>query len=354
MPRTSADVPATALASTPPAPLTSPLPATPGQGAGAAASAQARPLSPTTGVVTVLVTLIGWSSIPLFIKHFSHAIDPWTSNGWRYGFSALIWLPVVLVAGRRGTLPAGLWKAALVPAMFNTAGQVAFAWGFYKIEPGLMTFGMRTQIAFIAVGAFALFPAERPVIRSPWYLLGLLMVASGAAGTILLGQPLQGTTTVGVVLAVSSGLLFASYALGVRKFMTGMNPVLAFAAISQYTAGVIVVLMLALGERHGMTALDLSRGQLGLLLLSSVIGIALGHVFYYISIARLGVAVSSGVMQLQPFIVAVASYFLFGEVLRAGQWLSGCMAVMGAVMMLAVQQRMARRAMRARADAIPR
>lgn len=337
---------------TPTAPAASPVPASPATanplapGAPSGGPGAPAPLSPTTGVVTVLVTLIGWSSIPLFIKHFSHSIDPWTSNGWRYGFSALVWLPVVLVAGRRGTLPAGLWKAALVPALFNTAGQVVFAWGFYKIDPGLMTFGMRTQIAFIALGAFLLFPAERPVIRSTWYIAGLLMVAAGATGTVVLGKPLESATALGVLFAVSSGLLFASYALAVRKFMTGMHPVLAFAAISQYTAGVIVVLMLLFGRRHGLEALDLSRGQFGLLLLSSVIGIALGHVFYYISIARLGVAVSSGVMQLQPFIVAVASYFLFGEVLRLEQWMSGCVAVTGAVMMLAVQQRMARRALR--------
>jgi len=302
------------------------------------------PLSPTTGVVTVLLTLLGWSSVPLFIKHFSHDIDHWTSNGWRYGFSALLWLPVVLVAAYRRRLPAGLWKAALVPAMFNTLGQVAFAWAHYKIDPGLLTFGLRTQIAFVAVGAFWLFPGERAVIRSKWYIAGLVMVVCGAAGTILMGKPMQGPTTLGVVLAISSGLLFASYALSVRKFMVGMHPVLAFAAISQYTAAVIVLLMLALGKDYGAGALDLTRGQFALLLLSSVIGIALGHVFYYISIARLGVAVSSGVIQLQPFIVAVASYFLFREVLKPQQWASGCVAVLGAVMMLTVQQRMARKA----------
>jgi drug/metabolite transporter (DMT)-like permease len=305
-------------------------------------------------VITVLCTLLGWSSVPLFIKHFSHDIDHWTSNGWRYGFSALVWLPVVLIAWKRGRTPPGLWRVALVPALFNTLGQVAFAWAHYKIDPGLLTFGLRTQIAFVALGAFVLFPGERAVIRSRWYLAGLVMVIGGAAGTILLGKPMQGATTFGVVLAISSGLLFASYALSVRKFMHGIHPVIAFAAISQYTALVTVVLMLVLGDRAGAGALDLSSGQFGLLLLSSIIGIALGHVFYYISIARLGVAVSSGVIQLQPFIVAVASFFLFGEVLRAQQWASGGVAVTGAVMMLAVQQRMARRALGERDKAIKR
>jgi drug/metabolite transporter (DMT)-like permease len=124
--------------------------------------------------------------------------------------------------------------------------------------------------------------------------------------------------------------------------MHGIHPVQAFAAISQYTAAAMVVLMLLAARRCGAEVLALPGGQIALLLLSAVIGIALGHVFYYTAIARLGVAVSAGVLQLQPFIVAVASLLLFGEKLTAAQWIGGCTAVSGAVMMLAVQRALTR------------
>ena len=74
----------------------------------------------------------------------------------------------------------------------------------------------------------------------------------------------------------------------------------------------------------------------------AVIGIALGHVLYYMSIARLGVAVSAGILQLHPFIVAIASFFLFAEVLTTAQWISGSVAISGAVLMLTAQRRLAR------------
>jgi hypothetical protein len=99
----------------------------------------------------------------------------------------------------------------------------------------------------------------------------------------------------------------------------------------------MVLLMLALGERRGLSALDLPTDQMALLLVSAVIGIALGHVFYYISIARLGVAVSSGVIQLQPFIVSVGQTALGWQSLTVMQWGSGLVAVAGALIMLAVQ-----------------
>ncbi|HYE03628.1 MAG TPA: DMT family transporter, partial [Phycisphaerales bacterium] len=288
-------------------------------------------MSNAAGLITVLLTLAGWSSVPLFLRHLAQYVDFWTSNGWRYGFAALLWAPVVVLGVCRRTIPRSVWAAAVLPAVFNTLGQAAFAWAHYKIDPGLLTFGLRTQIAFVAVGAFALFPSERRVIRSPAFLGGVLLVFLGASGTILLGRtPPRGATGFGVALAVASGALFAAYALSVRRFMHGVHPVRAFAVISLYTALGMVAPMLVMGERGGAVVLGLGAREIALLLVSAVIGISLGHVFYYISIARLGVAVTSGVIQLQPFLVASASYWLYGERLTRLQWASGSVAVAGA------------------------
>jgi len=295
-------------------------------------------LSPFMGVITIVLTLIGWSSVPLFIKHFAESIDLWTSNGWRYGFSAFLWMPVVLWGLYRGGMPAGIWRKSLVPSVMNAIGQVAFAWSFYKIDPATATFGLRTQIIFVAIGAYLLFPSERRLLRDPRMWAGMGMVAIGVGGTIYFGHGLpRGDQAMGVLLAIGSGMCFAAYGLAVRHYMHGYHPVTAFAVISQYTAGVMVLLMLALGEERGLTVLNLPTNQIVLLLASSIIGIALGHVFYYISIARLGVAVSSGVIQLQPFMVSLGQTALGWQSLSMMQWGSGLVAVAGAIVMLAVQ-----------------
>lgn len=325
------------------------------------------PAGPWLGVVTVLLTLAGWCSVPLFITHFSTSIDVWTSNGWRYGFSALLWLPVVIWGWRRRSLPAGLWRASVVPSAFNALGQVAFAWSFYNVDPATATFGLRLQIVFVAAGAYLLFPQERAMLRRPLAWLGIAMVLGGIMGTIYAGYGLPKSKELfGVGLSIAAGLLFAGYGLSVRRYMHGFHPVIAFSAISQYTAAVMVALMLVLGRNlfgdgaggggggmvpwseaawdGGLSALRIGWGQFGLLLLSAVIGIALGHVFYYISIARLGVAVSSGVIQLQPFGVAVGGWLVFGKALAPAQWATGMIAVAGAILMLYVQWRVTSRA----------
>lgn len=312
------------------------------------------------GLITLGMTLLGWSSVPLFLKHFASSMDVWGANGWRYGFSALLWLPVLIYGVTRGTLPKNLWKAAIVPSIFNITGQAAFGWAPYFIDPGLMTFGLRTQIIFVAVGAYMMFPSERRVLRSPAFLGALGVVFAGAMGTLILAQmnktkevaaltefPLvfgyQLTSTqammFGVILSVSAGALFAGYALAVRRYMHGMHPVTAFAAICQYTGIGLVLLMLPLARESGWYVVHMPTKELWLLALSAIIGIALGHVFYYTSIAKLGVAVSSGVIQLQPILVAVGSYFLFQEILSVGQWICGIAAVGAAMVMLAVQHR---------------
>jgi drug/metabolite transporter (DMT)-like permease len=293
--------------------------------------------------LTILMTLVGWSSIPLFLRYFSAHIDPWTSNGWRYGASALFWAPVLVVAAGSGRWPAGLWRAAWVPGLINVTGQICFVWAHYQIEPGLLTFGLRSQILFAALGAFWLFPHERAVIRTPSYLIGAALVIVGTSGSVLLSpQAIDWSRLVGVGLAIASGGLFAAYALSVRTYLPHVNSVMAFAAISQLTAACMVLLMFGLGEQAGAGVWELNREQFIWLLLSALIGIALGHVFYYMSIARLGVAVSAGVLQLQPFLVAVASYVLFGELLLVGQWISGSLAIGGALLMLAIQLRLSR------------
>ena len=165
---------------------------------------------------------------------------------------------------------------------------------------------------------------------------------SRTAVTLLLKPDgLGGGSLNGVLVSIGAGLLYAGYGLSVRKFMHGMPPLVAFAAVSQYTGLALVLLMLPLGDRAGLSVFDLSPTRLMLLALSALIGIGLGHTLYFASIARLGLAVSAGVVQLQPITVSICSYFLFDERLTPGQWSGGLIAIAGAAIMLIAQARLA-------------
>jgi drug/metabolite transporter (DMT)-like permease len=332
--------PAPAVIEKPPA---APTPAGPN-----ASDATQQPRFSGMGVLTIVLTLLGWTTIPLFLRYFKDDIDAWTANGWRYAISALIWGPVLIHSWSKGTMPKGVWRRALVPSLWNAAAQACFGLAPYYIKPGLMTFSLRLQIVFVAVGAAIMFPAERRVLRSPLFIGALLLTVAGTALTLLYSpRGLGEGNATGITLAVASGVGYAAYALGVRKHMMGINPIKAFAVVSQYTAAVLVVGMLIFGEKAGAGAFDHLSGHKWLLLvLSSVIGIGLGHTFYFFSIARLGLVISAGVVQLQPITVSIASIMIFDEELTRRQWLTGLIAVAGAVCMLIVQHRIARRPLR--------
>lgn len=322
------------------------------------------------GLMMLVFTLLGWSSVPLFVTHFSHSINSWTQNGWRYLLGALVWAPVLVWGWMKRTTPRGLWKASVMPAIFNALGQAAFTWSFYNVDTATAAFGLRTQIVFLAVGAYLLFPSERALLRTKGAWIGILLVIVGVVGTMLLRDNAHDAANavgsfnnplLGMAAAVAAGLLFASYGLSVRRNMHGYHPVTAFAAISQITAGISLVLMMGLSreaaqshpgsENRGTHALDfgaavfsLSSGGLAMLFLSAIIGITLGHAAYFISIARLGVAPTSGVLQLQPFCVAIAQFVVFNQVMTGGQWMAGTVAVVGALVLLYAQWRLKRAA----------
>ncbi len=300
------------------------------------------------GAVMILLTLAGWTSIPIFLRWFKDDIDGWTANGWRYGFSAFMWLPVLLWGAYRGSLPKGLWRAALVPSFFNILAQICFGLAPYFISPGLMTFSLRFQIIFLTLGTVRLFPSERRVVKSAGYIVGVTMVLAGTLSVLMLkdGGLFEARggdrPVIGVSLAVGAGFLYAAYALAVRKYMTGIPAFTAFSAVSQYTGVALLTCMFIWGERAGMVLLDLGGTKIFFVLLSAIIGIGIGHTLYYACINRLGLAVSSGVVQLQPITVSIVSFFVFGERLSPAQWAVGILAIAGAGLILYTQHRLSR------------
>ncbi|MGQ0629380.1 MAG: DMT family transporter [Phycisphaerales bacterium] len=302
------------------------------------------PVSAASAVTLILLTLLSWASIPLFLKFFARPdpetntalIDGFTANGWRYGLSALFWLPLLFVAQRRGRMPRSIYAAAVVPSIFNLVGQTAFAWCPYFLEPGFFTFVFRVQIIFVAVGAWLLFPSERATLRSARFWVGVALVVGGSVGLIALQPAGLSTRASGwaIALAVASGAIFAGYGLGVRRCMQGYSPVLAFGVICQYTAAGTVVLMLLFGRGHGVEVLSFGPFNWFMLLASAMIGIAISHVMYYAALQRLGLTMSMGIIQLQPIVTASASVMLGIEQLTPAQWAFGVVGVTGAMVML--------------------
>jgi len=214
------------------------------------------------------------------------------------------------------------------------------------VDASTVAFALRPQIIFVTLGALFFFPAERRVIRSPWFLFGVVLVIGGVLFVIVMGDDFgSGANLSGVLLAVAAAFGFSGYALAIRPVMKIAGPFLAYAVISAYTAIGCIVLMLLFGNRMGADVVGLSMPLLGLLTLSAMLGLAIGHTAYYTAIKHIGVAPSSALIQLQPFTVSIGEVLLpmFAVTLLFSQWIAGSVAVFGAILMLAEQHRIATR-----------
>jgi drug/metabolite transporter (DMT)-like permease len=326
----------------------------------APASAPPAPGLTAAGLAAGGGALFCWTVTPLFVEYLTGHFDLWASNGWRYGLAALMWLPYLVWMLVRRRVPGSVWRRALLPAFFSTVAQIAFVAAFYYTGPAQLTFGLRMQIVATAIGAAILFPAEREVIRRSTFLVGALAVLAGVVGVAAFApgavetveeegivqaalEPTGDSNLFGMFLAAIAGIGYAGYAMSVRKCLAGVSAKLSFSVISLYVGVVLLGLMVLWSGSPVEQLVAIDAWQWVYLLLSVVFGLAAGHVVYFAAMERLGVAQATGIVQLQPFTVAAASFLVFGELLAPAQLLCGTVAVGGAAMMLYTQHLVARR-----------
>ena len=282
----------------------------------------------------MLAALFFWAVVPLFLEHFTHWLDPWTANGARYFFAAAFWLPFVARALRR-MAPAerrAAWGAALVPAAAHAAAQVFFGAAPYFTNATMLNFGCRLSIPFATLFGFWLLADERPLARAPLFWAGVACALGGFRWMFANGFGADGTSAAGMLLLLGFSATWGLYVVFVRRNLSAYPAHLAYGLVSLLTCAPLLVLMFARGDWTAL--LRLPAAQWAWLVFSALIGLTLGHVFYYRAIRTLGPIASEGGMLLIPFQTAVFAHVLLGERLAAAQWIAGAVLILGCALLI--------------------
>lgn len=293
-------------------------------------------LSKVTGVAFLMCTALCWGAVPVLLRDLRSHMDAWTANGFRYALAAILYWPVLVLAMRRGRLTASTVGRCLVPAFLAFGGQVFWALAPYYLEASEIAFLVRLSLLWALIGAMTLFPDERKLLSQPFFYFGLLLTV---IGFVVLSANQAGSTegvsVTGIVVISLCAMFFGFYAVSVRYFLQGVHPLVAFGTVSQFvTAGTLTAMVIA-GDCRDLLILPASKWLV--LIISSILGIALGHSFLYAAVKRLGAAVSSGLLTGTPFITILLAALILGETMTALQWIAGIAMVAGAVFLLRSQ-----------------
>ncbi|HAL92352.1 MAG TPA: hypothetical protein DCM68_04935 [Verrucomicrobia bacterium] len=293
---------------------------------------QSRPFF--VGIAAMLAALFFWAVVPLMLEHFTHWIDPWTANGTRYFFAAAFWLPFVVRA--LGRMAPGerraAWRAALVPAAAHGTAQIFFGIAPYYNNATMLNFGCRLSIPFATIFGFWLLKNERRLARLPLFWAGLACAMGGFGLMFKNGFGTNSTSLAGMGMLLGFSAMWGLYVVFVRRNLSDYPAHLAYGLVSLLTCVPLLALMFGLGDWHALR--HLPAAQWLWLVVSALIGLTLGHVFYYRAIRIMGPIASEGGMLLIPFQTSILAYFLLGERLSATQWVAGAVMILGCTLLI--------------------
>ncbi|MFC1781562.1 DMT family transporter [Planctomycetota bacterium] len=289
------------------------------------------------GTLACLGVVVFWSWGPIFIKYLTGYIDAWTQNLLRYTAACLFLLPALLYSINKNTFDKRLWLKALAPAAANLTMQSLYACGFYYIGAGFMILLTKSAILWVAAFSLIFFPQERPLAKSKRFWLGLLLSAGGLIGVMYFkeGFITDGTIT-GIFFALSMAFMMAVYTISVRIAFRNIDSKDSFSVISIYTVGGFLILTLIFGNPE--SSLQMGIKPWASIIFSGVTSIAMGHIFFYVSIKHIGATIPGLLTLSQPFFVIAISFFLFSESLNTLQLIFGAILLAGSAMAVLAQQ----------------
>lgn len=288
-----------------------------------------------------LGALCCWAIGPLFIKYLTGHIDSWTQNALRYSVACFFWLPFLCYRIRRGTFDRRTWRRSIGPAAANLVMQSLWAKAFYYGDAGFLVLLSKTSILWVTAFSLLFFRDERPLARSLRFWAGLTLSVGGVSGVLYFKGDFQtaGATT-GILIVLLGAMLWGAYTISVKIAFRETDSRSGFSVISLYTTVGLWVGALAFGTPSD--TLELGLGPWMGIVISGVTAIALGHVFFYSAIRRIGATIPMLVILAQPLVVFGLSGVLFNERLNGLQLLFGLVLLVGAALSVWAQQNLKR------------
>ncbi|MCX6031393.1 MAG: DMT family transporter [Chloroflexi bacterium] len=291
-------------------------------------SSQQRPWSTTDLLMLAVVMIwgINFSVLKLALRDFS----PLAFNALRFSAASLIILAIMRLRGESFSLA----RRDLLPVfglglLGHTFYQVIFINGLARTTSSNSSLLMATSPIWVAVFGHLL-GIERNN-RLVW--AGILLSFSGTLLLILGGRQgpsLIGSKLLGDVLILVAAMAWAVYTTGSKPLLARYSP-LKLTALGML-AGTVPLDLISLPALLSQDWTAISAGAWGGLLYSSVFAVAVGYVFWYTSVQRIGNARTAIYSNLTPVVAVIVAWLVVGDRLTPLQLL-GALVVLGGILL---------------------
>src|SRR5436309_12340652 len=293
------------------------------------------------GYAAVFAPVAIWSLPSLFMYYLNRFYDPWAQNFYRYSVACIAILPLVLWRIRRSgpRIDMRAIGLCLVPCVPNVIHQITQVMALSYIGPGVYTIFTRSSVIFTALLALAFFPEERFVIRQWQFQVGTLLGLIGAFGVIWFQANAEShdrhVALPGLLIAFTATFCWALYGVLIKRPSARLGSIRSFGIVSFITSALLFALTFAFGKIG--TPLHAGSQVNFILIISAVSCITLAHVFYYVAIREIGVALAQSLQLLCPAGAMALSAWIYGERLTRAQLWSAAVLLLGAFLAMRVK-----------------
>lgn len=288
----------------------------------------------TTALLFNFGTIICWSIAPVLIRYVKDSYSAVFQSFFRYSVSLIaLWCICFLtidkpVLRRNFKIIRGMIPKIILIALANYGFQIGYTYGFYLVYPGAGTLINQSGVIFSVLLAGLFFTDERKTMKRAMFWIGLAMALTGVVVTVVGGKEFGSFDfNVGVLMITFSSMAWALFSTLIRKWLGELKRIFAVSTIFSIVIPMFLITYLIV---DGFTIPQAPAGTWLILITSGFVGIGIGHSFYYMALPVIGVATTSTLNLLIPFIVGLLSFLIYAETLTVFQIVGGIVLITGA------------------------
>ena len=281
-----------------------------------------------------MVACFLWVWPPIVIKILASYFDNFTQNFYRYLAASIVLTIFNLVYHKKEFLKEikNIKKYILLTIIIFSF-QLLWVVGLSTLPPTIAILIGRSSILFIAVFSFILFKDERNIIKSKFFISGSLLAFIGVIGIITSKSRIYlKDFNIGAAAILAAAVLWALYIISIKQRVIKTDPLVAAGIVFTLSVPLFFIASLVWGDLLKITSVPMSINII--LFISGIFCVGVANAFNFKSIKIIGATLSSTFILTTPFFTAIASYFIFKEILNIQQIIFGIILITGCGLLL--------------------